>query len=144
MVFIRKISPDIRAYAKLLISDRNKTLREVAKICNISPASVLRIKRDAFKNCLKKRNHNIRVGRPRKLNIRDERRLIRGIHKLRREHGNFSIRDLMKESGISEHVVSVRTVGRYLNNMGYRYLQARKKGLLRDSDLKGRLLLAKK
>ena len=47
----------------------------------------------------------------------------------------------MEKSGIKG--VSVRTVNRLLNENGYRYLQARKKGLLSEKDRRTRLKFAK-
>ena len=38
-----RISPETRAYVRFLRIEGRKTVREVAKICSISPASVVRI-----------------------------------------------------------------------------------------------------
>ena len=40
----------------------------------------------------------------------------------------------MEEAGIDQVHVSIRTVTRYLNSVGYFYLQTRKKGLLSEED----------
>lgn len=56
-----------------------------------------------------------RPGRPRKLSAREERLLIRTLHKLRRMEGNFTATRLMNEANISESKVSVRTISRFLN-----------------------------
>ena len=83
-----------------------------------------------------------RPGRPRKLSAREERLLIRTLHKLRRMEGNFTATRLMNEANISESKVSVRTISRF--KKGYWYLQARKKGLLTDNDRKLRIAFAQK
>ena len=50
----------------------------------------------------------------------------------------------MKESGLSLQMASRRTFSRHLNLLGYRFLQARKKGLLTEKDRKRRLSFARK
>ena len=42
----------------------------------------------------------------------------------------------MEHAGIDNSEASVKTVTRFLNEKGYYYLQARKKGLLKRDDLK--------
>ena len=49
----------------------------------------------------------------------------------------------MRESGLSFQLASRRTFSRHLNSMGYKFLQARKKGLLTDNDKKRRLRFAR-
>ena len=58
---------------------------------------------------------------------------------LRSEEGNFSAKRIMERAGVSNSNASVRTVTRFLNENGYFYLQARKKGLLKKDDLTKRL-----
>ena len=49
----------------------------------------------------------------------------------------------MEHAGIDNFEALVKTVTRFLNEKGYYYLQARKKGLLKTDDLKTRLSFAK-
>ena len=49
----------------------------------------------------------------------------------------------MEEVRIEESKVSTRTVTRYLNAVGYFYLQTRKKGLLTEDDHRKRVKFAK-
>ncbi|KAJ8034127.1 Transposable element Tc1 transposase [Holothuria leucospilota] len=49
----------------------------------------------------------------------------------------------MLECGLTESDISVRSVQRFFNQKGYRYLQARRKGLLKRTDLRKRLMFAK-
>ena len=142
MVKRTRISPEVKAYARFLRVDGHKTVGEVAKICSISPASVVRITREPVRTnvaakCGKK------TGRPKKLNVRQERNLIRAVKHLRAKNGNYTVKDIMAECRIKESEVGVRTVQRFLNRRGYFYLQARKKGLLRNSDLRKRLQFAR-
>ena len=59
---------------------------------------------------------------------------MRGIKRLRIEEGIFSSERLMQQCSLSEGDVSNRTIRRYLNRNGFKFLQARKKGLLSKKD----------
>ena len=65
-------------------------------------------------------------GRPKKINSRDSRKLVRSLHALRRLDGSFTSKRVQLTSGITH--VSNRTIRRHLNQRGYHYLQSRKKG----------------
>ena len=54
------------------------------------------------------------------------------------------MRSLVEESGLSFQVASRRTYSRYLNELGYCYFSARRKGILSDNDKKVRLQFARK
>ena len=83
-------------------------------------------------------------GRPRKLDARDNRKLLLSLKKFRDSEEAFSSIQIQHEAGISEALVSNRTVRRSLNEMEYFYLQSRKKGLLSPDDLAIRLKFARK
>ena len=85
---------------------------------------------------------NKRMGRPKKLSERDKRTILRQIRLLRCEDGNWTIKRLMEISNVTH--VSQRTVTRLLHQNGYKYLQARKKGLLSEKDKKDRVKFARK
>jgi len=80
-------------------------------------------------------------GRPKKLDARMERRLIRLIPKMRSVDKNWTVRRLMQIAEV-EHVHR-STVTRSLNRNGFWYLQCRKKGLLSTKDKKLRVQFAK-
>jgi len=82
-------------------------------------------------------------GRPRKLSLREECRILRALSSLRPEEGNFTSIMLMVRAGISPKHVSNRTIRIFLQREGYYFLQARKKGLLSEKDLKECLKFAK-
>ena len=133
-----RISPKTRAYVRFLRIEGRETVREVAKICSMSPASVVRIIRkpvggNGVAQSVPK------LGRPVELSLRQKRGLLRAMRILRGINADFTARDVMKECNIDESRVNVRTVQRFLNSKGYFYLQARKEGLLRRSDLGERL-----
>ena len=81
-------------------------------------------------------------GRPRKLSERDKRLLLRQIDVLRRQEGSFTVKRLMLEAGIDARTVSSKTVRHLLHRNGYKYIQARQKGILTVADHERRLKFA--
>lgn len=139
------IDPKTRAVIYHLAKIKGLSMRQVARECNVSVTTVWRIKHFEFQR--KKgggRNRNGNMGRPRKLTSREERKLLRGIHILRVQEGGFTIKRLMNNAHIDHTKVSVTTVQRFLNKQGYFCLQARKKGLMTQKDLKNRSHFARK
>ena len=47
---------------------------------------------------------------------------------------------IMEVAVIAEAEISIRIITRFLNSHGYFYLQARKKGLMKEDDLKKRVI----
>ena len=86
-----------------------------------------------------KRKNN--KGRPKKLTLRDERNIIRTLHKLREERASFTARCIQDETKL--HHVSLKSIYRVLRKHGYRYRQSRKKGLLSQEDKRNRLRFAR-
>ena len=82
--------------------------------------------------------------RHRKLTTREERLLLWEIPCLRKEEGQFTVKRLMLQAGITALQVSNRTVQRFLRREGFQYLQARKKGNLLEGDLLKRKQFAEK
>ena len=142
MVFKGRIDCDARARIYYLSHVRGLSVRKVAHLCGVSRSSVFRIAQEGGVNKPSLRPAS-RKGRPRKLTERQKRLITRSILMLRTEEGNFSAARIMEHAGIDNSEVSVRTVTRFLNEKGYYYLQARKKGLLKRGDLKTRLSFAK-
>ena len=142
MVFKSRINSDTRARIYYLRNLKGLSVRKVAEKCDVSRGSVIRIaKEKAGKRCLNKTKGN--RGRPRKLTTRQARMVLRSIRRLRNEEGSFSAKRVMEVAGITQAEISVRTVTRFLNGHGYFYLQARKKGLMKEDDLKKRVKFAK-
>ena len=82
-------------------------------------------------------------GRPRKLNMREERMLLRQIKVLREENPNFCSGKLMESCGISSKQVSNRTIHRLLHKNGFDYRQSRKKSVLTRQDIRRRYMYAR-
>lgn len=85
-----------------------------------------------------------RRGRKKKLSFRDVRMLERSIKRLRRQSVNFTVMDVVRNAGFKGNEVHRRTFSSYLNGLGYRFLNARKKGLLTEKDKDQRLKYARK
>ena len=77
--------------------------------CNISRASVYRLKKEDYSRQVERARNNV-SGTPRKLTKRDERKLLRAMLSLRKEEGQFSSCRLMERAGIGKDAVSNRTI----------------------------------
>ena len=66
------------------------------------------------------------------------------MKKLRKEYVNSSVKDLMEECDLDSKHAHERTISRYLNRHGFRFRQARKKGLLNANDERLRSTYARK
>lgn len=148
MVFKQKISEEIRAFIRFASTCEGWKVNDIVKETGISRASLYRIlkKRSVNGNCHSPEHQFERQkrGRPAKLSSRDKRLLLREIPRLRKEEGQFTVKRLMFQAGITPKQVSYRTVQRFLTKEGFQYLQARKKGILTEKDLKERLKFAQK
>ena len=69
--------------------------------------------------------------------------VIRTLKSFRRNNVHVTVRSLVEESGLSFQVASRRTYSRYLNELGYYYFSARRKGILSANDKKVRLQFAR-
>ena len=115
-----------------------------AKYPQFARTSIYRHSRKPFDDMnVDKRKLN-KGGRPKKLNKRDDRKIVSTLLKLRESFGTFCSTDVQREAGIKEGNVSNRTVRRSLRKKGYRFTQCRKKGLLYKDDLVTRLKFAKR
>ena len=146
MVFRRAIDAETRAYVRFLAEIQERSRQDIAKKFHISSASVSRILSGAKHslNSIVRPTKSRPVGRPRKLTPRQERLLFRKIEFLRRKEGSFTVKRLMCEAGVDVRAVSCKTVRRFLHRNGYKYTQARRKGILKHMDQQKRLQFARK
>ena len=136
MVFNGKIDAKTKALVKFLREESLLTVQEITKRCGVSRGTVYR--------CLKadKTTSNKKSpGRPRKISSRDERMIERNIKKLRRTESNFCCERLRAESGL--HHVSLHTFNRTLKRLGYRFCDARRKGISNSADRSERVKFAR-
>lgn len=125
----KRIPEETKATIRGLKSRTHLTLDEIALRCRISKTSVQRIASAKDKVPENRRQF---CGRKKKLTPEQEALILRSILELRDEEGSFSSRRLMERTGI-RHVTD-RTVRCLLNRNAYFFLQARKKGLMSQTD----------
>ncbi len=114
--------------------------RDIAKECGVSNATVSWIAKMSNRPV---KVPSGRLGRPRKINKRTERHIIRTLKKVRSTTGgNFSSKKVAVEANLSP-TISNRTVRRVLNRNSFHWLQARKKGLMSPNDHQKRLKFAR-
>lgn len=78
--------------------------------------------------------NTIRPGPKARLTARDKRLLLRMLVKMRKTNWNVTVMSMVKEAGLDPLLMHRRTYTRYLNAVGFNFLQAWKKGLLSEKD----------
>lgn len=131
------ISPETRAYIKF---KRHSDVKQLMKETSVSRAHIYKLWKEVTETKIPRKKGA--GGRPQKLSIREKRRILRLVKTLRREEPNWTVKRMMARADLKD--VSRRTVNRFLNKQGLKYLQARKKGLLSLKDRKKRVQFAKK
>ena len=144
MTYTRPIPPDNRALGVYLRKECHASFRQIARQCGMSKSSAQRLCQDislprGHQNAVGKR-----TGRPRKVDERNVRSMIRNLKQLRAKNVNFTVKQLVEESGLNFTGACQRTFSRRLNEKGYYFLQSRKKGLLTEKDKKARLAYARR
>ena len=136
----KKISAQMSMYIKFLHQHGGLTGAEIRKkLPNLAARSVYRHLKKSVDDKYDRRHDN--TGRPRIVGVRDERNILRAIQKLRAQEVQFTSKRVQEEANLGH--VTTRTVRRYLNNNGYRYRQARKKGLVTKADRLKRVAFAR-
>ena len=119
------------------------SLREIAQICHISNSSVARISHlSTTRTSLSTNSSSRKVGWPRKITERDGRALCRALERLQAGGANMTVKNVLKESETSLKVAHRLTFSRFLNEKGYVYFVARRKGLVSEKGRKLRLKYA--
>ena len=135
----RKVSTRMSMYLKVLNKHGGMTGADLnRKFPGLASRSIYRHIKAPVEQTDRRHNN---PGRPRKITERDERNLLRAIKTLRKQRKSFSVKMIQEEAGLGH--VTTRTIQRYLHKHGYRYCQARKKGLLTAADKVKRLKYAK-
>ena len=138
-----KISNEMSLYLRYLHQERSVSCKELKeRYPMFGSRSIYRHARKKVTATIPVDGRKFNKGPPRKLDVRDERKMLRAVTNLRKTQGSFTVKEIRIEAGL-EHV-STRTVNRCLNNNKYRYLKSRRKGLLSPKDKKKRLVFAKK
>ena len=135
MVFLKRLHTLTSARISVMHNDFGLSVSKIHQTFpNVSRATIYRHIKEKVGG--PKRIIN-KMGRPSKLNHRQERDIVRTVKKLRKNNVNFTAKEVRVESGCTH--VSYRTVVRKMNENGYNHLQARKKGVLSDKDKKLRV-----
>ena len=140
---VNKLCPETRALIRFYKNETDLSYRKIAARCRVSKSVVHKICNTKRHLKLVPKNSNRKVERPRCLNERDERLLLRTVKTLQKTSVNVSVKDVIHESGLDPSVTKRRTISLYLKRAGYQHLQARKKGLLSESDKKIRTKYAR-
>ena len=125
----KRIPEETKATIRALKATKDLTLEEIAQRCKVSRTSVHRLTSAEGREPENRRHFS---GRGKKISPEQEALILGSIEELRDQKDSFSSRRLMARTGIRH--VSDRTVRRLLNRNGYFFLQARKKGLMSQSD----------
>jgi transposase len=96
------------------------------------------------KKSSKERKQLASTGRPKSLSARDIRLLKRSITQLRHVNANFTLKELVRFSGLQSARASYSTFYREIKKMGFSFLNARKKGILTHRDCTRRYKFAQK
>ena len=134
-----KTDAKTRALVFYLRKNTSMSARDICGEAGISRSTLYRLLKLPAKV-----KESAKMGRPRKISVREERIIRRSIGKLRTTEGSFSTKTLMQEAGLVEPGVSKGTITRCLHRMGYKFLQARRKGRLSDRDRSDRFKFARK
>jgi len=136
----RKIDLKSSALLKALHQECGVSCAELCRrYKQFAPRSIYR-HATAKGSCEDRRHAN--PGRPRKLDCRDERLIVRTLKRLRKERASFSAKKIQEETALFH--VSLKTIHRTLRKFGYKYRQSRKKGLLSQLDKVKRLQYARR
>ena len=138
-----KISDETRALVKFLSMEKKYSIRQIAKKAKISKSTVARYLNPS-KKASKKDKQLTNTGRPKILSARDIRLLKRSITQLRDVNTNFTVKELIRYSGLQTASASYSTFYREIKKMGFNFLNARKKGILSHRDCKKRYKFAQK
>ena len=132
-----------RALAILLRRELKLSFRQIALKANMSNTSAQRIVKQADGGNRKILSKKCHPGRRKSLSKRDQRKLKRAIIQLREKSPNFTVMEVVQRSSISTILVTYRTFVQYIKQLGYGFLQSRKKGVLTKRDFKIRRKFAR-
>ena len=149
------MAPRIAAVMRAMVLFSRKygrmSYHDIANKCGTSKSSAARIclQESTKKKLVKKVTDKTPTkftsgrGRPRKVSNRSARKLLRTLRDMQVRNFHITVKNAVEKSGLSLEMARRRTFSRYLNEEGYNYLQARKKGLLSENDRKLRLPFAR-
>ena len=128
---------------EILTYGKKYSIREIALRAKISKSSVARYLKESNQPRGKQEKKS-NMGRPKIIFPRDVRRLRRSIVLLRKYNANFTVKKLIRFSGLQDSSASYATFYREILKAGFKFLNSRKKGVLGDCDCAKRYRFAKK
>ena len=134
-----RVTPRQSASMNILHKENENSIRKIHQ--KFPQYSLSTVYRHATKDERDNRTKKKKIGRPRIVTDRDERKLVLVLKKLRKTEGFLNSKKLQLQAGLAH--LSNRTVRAILNKHGYKYLQSRCKVLLSGNDLKRRLRFAR-
>ena len=134
-----RLTPRQSASMNILHKENGNSIRQIHQ--KFPQYSLSTVYRHATKDERDNRTRKKKIGRPRIVTDRDERKLVLVLKKLRKTDGFLNSKKLQLQAGLTH--LSSRTVRAILKKHGYKYLQSRRKGLLSRNDLKRRLRFAR-
>ena len=135
---IKENDMELKAYVRFLREEGDVPVKEIVHRCGISRASVYRCLKSANQAQKKSKKH----GRPRLIDVRQERKIQRTIARLREQEGNFSCHSIKAEAGL--YNLSLWTINRtQFEANGIRLLGSKRKGILLEKDFRERLRFAR-
>ena len=134
-----RVTPRQSASMNILHKENGNSIRQIHQ--KFPQYSLSTVYRHATKDERDNRTRKKKIGRPRIVTDRDERKLVLVLKKLRKTDGFLNSKKLQLQAGLTH--LSNRTVRAILNKHGYKYLQSRRMGLLSGNDLKRRLRFAR-
>ena len=134
-----RVTPRQSASMNILHKENRNSIRQIHQ--KFPQYSLSTVYRHATKDERENRTRKKKIGRPRIVTDRDERKLVLVLKELRKTDGFLNSKKLQLQAGLTH--LSNRTVRAILNKHGYKYLQSRRKGLLSGNDLKRRLRFAR-
>ena len=111
---VNKLCPETRALIRFYKNETELSYRKIAARCGVSKSVVNKICNTKLHPKLEPKNSR-KVGRRRVLNERDERTVLRAVKTLRQTSVNFSVKDVIQESGLDPSIAKRRTISLYLN-----------------------------
>ena len=142
----RKVTTHQRALAVLMRREMNYSYRQIASKTQLTKSTVFDIVKNeeqGRKRMNTKIQQKSKGGRPQLLTARDKRKLHNSFKKLRKADPNFTIKEVVQDSGIGLKSASYRTFVRCIKKMGYGFYTSRRKGVMTTKDFKQRRKFAK-
>ena len=124
-----RVTPRQSASMNILHKENGNSIRQIHQ--TFPQYSLSTVYRHATKDERDNRTRKKKIGRPRIVTDRDERKLVLVLKKLRKTDGFLNSKKLQLQARLTH--LSNRTVRTILNKHGYKYLQSRRKG---NRDLK--------